>query len=292
MTYSYEEIRNVALDLLAGRESPVFQLTQYLHFLLCVGAVFAKREGRQNEDPNHHHLTIEEKEIFREVFWDFFRQGIITLGVNDHNGGFPWFKVTDSGMKIIKNQSGYFFHNVSSYEEIITSEIPSINKDTLLYLKEAMQAFQSGCLLSSTVMLGVATEHTFNLLLEATQENSLWETKFSKVGDEWGALRQINKFKEVLDKNAKDIPKKIKEDLDTHFFSIVSVIRTFRNESGHPTGKIVSREQAFVLLQLFIPYCKKLYALMEFFSATKSTDQQPPAPTEPSSPSESVPSDE
>lgn len=275
MTYSYEEIRNVALDLLAGREPPVFQLTQYLHFVLSVGSVFAKREGKQNVDPNHHHLSTEERGICREVFWDFFRQGIITLGVNDHDGGFPWFRVTDSGMKIIQNQSAYFFHDVSSYEEIITSEIPSINKETLLYLKEAMQAFQSGCLLSSTVMLGVATEHTFNLLLETTQENPLWETKFSKVSDEWGALRQINKFKEILDKNAKDIPKKIKEDLDTHFFSIVSVIRTFRNESGHPTGKIVSREQAFVLLQLFIPYCKKLYALMEFFKATQSVDPQP-----------------
>ena len=114
-------------------------------------------------------------------------------------------------------------------------------------------------------MLGEATEHTFELLLESTQENPNWAEKFSGAVNEKWALRRINKFKEVLEENIGDIPREIKEDMDTNFAGIISVIRNFRNESGHPTGKVVSREQAFVLLQLFIPYCKKLYALIDFF---------------------------
>ena len=42
---------------------------------------------------------------------------------------------------------------------------------TPTYLQEAMQAFRTGCILSATVMRGVATEHTF-LLLMKTIENS------------------------------------------------------------------------------------------------------------------------
>lgn len=252
MGHSYEEIRKVAIDLLAGHESPTYDLSQYQNFIHSVGAVFARREGR-TIDPHNMNLDREDKEIFLEVFWDLFRQGIITLGMNDANREFPFFKVTGLGKKILQNQSGYFFHDVSSYENVIKSEIPSINETTLLYLKESMQAFRSGCLLSTTVMIGVATEHTFELLLESTQGNSIWEEKFSMVANERGALRRINKFKEVLDENIGDIPGEIKEDLDTHFMGIISVIRTFRNESGHPTGKIVSREQAFVLLQLVYP---------------------------------------
>lgn len=38
-----------------------------------------------------------------------------------------------------------------------------------IYLQEAMQAFKAGCLLSATVMLGVAAEHTFLLTLEAAE---------------------------------------------------------------------------------------------------------------------------
>ena len=33
-----------------------------------------------------------------------------------------------------------------------------------------------------------------------------------------------------------------------------------------PTGKIIDREQSYVLLQLFIPYCKKMYQLMDHYS--------------------------
>lgn len=270
MGHSYEEIRRVAIDLLSERESPSYSLTQYEHFRISVGEVFAKREGK-TIDPYNSQLDSEDNEIFLEVFWDLFRQGIITLGMNNSNREFPFFRVTSLGKKILQNQSGYFFHDVSSYENIIKLEIPSINETTLLYLKESMQAFRSGCLLSATVMLGVATEHTFDLLLESTRSSSLWKTKFSKVINERGILRRINKFKEILDQNIGDIPKGIREDLDTHFIGIISVIRTFRNESGHPTGKIVSREQSFVLLQLFVPYCKKLYALIEFFKSPSPT---------------------
>jgi len=264
MAHSYEEIKKVAIELLAGHERPNYSLTQYEHFRLSVGGVFDRREGIEG-DPQHPPLDREDNENFLEVFWDLFRQGIITLGMDNSNREFPFFKVTSFGKKILENQSGYFFHDVSSYENVIKSEIPSINETTLLYLKEAMQSFRSGCLLSASVMLGVATEHTFELLLESTQENPDWAEKFSRAVNERWALRRINKFKEVLEENIRDIPREIKEDLDTNFAGIISVIRNFRNESGHPTGKIVSREQAFVLLQLFIPYCKKLYALMDFF---------------------------
>ncbi len=270
MGHSYEEIRKVALDLLSGRESPSYSLVQYEHFRLSVGGAFARREGK-TIDPQNPQLDSEDNEIFLEVFWDLFRQGIITLGINNSNREFPWFRVTGLGEKIIQNQSGYFFHDVSSYEEIIKSEIPSINEITLLYLKESMQAFQSGCLLSATVMLGVATEHTFNLLLESTQESVSWKTIFLEVTKQRGVLKKINKFRGILEKNINILPKEIKEDFDTQFAGIISIIRTFRNESGHPTGKIIGREQVFVLLQLFVPYCKKLYALMKFFRSPPLT---------------------
>jgi hypothetical protein len=296
MTYSYEEIRSVALDLLAGRESPAYDLSQYQHFLISVGVVLAKREGKQIDSQNVY-LNSEEKGTLLEVFWDFFRQGIITLGLNDNCREFPWFRITELGEKILQNQSGYFFHDVSSYEKIINSEIPSIDKITLLYLKESMQAFQSGCLLSSTVMLGVATEHTFNLLLENTQKSEQWKDIFAKVIEEKGALKKINKFRNILGNNMGSLPKDLKEDLDTQFSGIISIIRNFRNETGHPTGKIVSREQVFILLQLFISYCKKLYALMDFFldshkEATLSPSSQSPSPTESSSSPESASLDE
>ena len=267
MPHSYEEIRSVALDVIAGRERVDLDITQYESLKLAVGEVFARREGRIQ--PGHfgtrYPLDRQDDDIFLEVFWDLFRQGIITLGLNDSNRNFPFFRVSQLGRRISEGHSTYFFHDVSSYERLILSEVPTLNEVTLVYLKEAMQAFRSGCILSSTVMLGVATEHTFLLLLDQIENNATHRNTYRSVFEQRTILKKVDKFKNILDQNIRDVPSDIKEDIDTHFAGILSIIRNFRNQSGHPTGKIIDREQAFVLLQLYIPYSKKLYQLMDYF---------------------------
>lgn len=267
MPHSHEEIRVVALDILAGKENVKAETCQYEQLKLGIGEVFARREGRIQS--GHFGATyppdLQDSEIFLEVFWDLFRQGIITLGLNDNNREFPFFRVSQLGKQIVESQSVYFFHDVSSYEQAIRAEVPMINDVTLLYLKEAMQAFRSGCILSCSVMLGVATEHTFLLLLETIENNSIHQAVYRTVFALRTIQQKVNKFKVILDQNLKSMPGEIKEDIDTHFAGILSIIRNFRNQAGHPSGKIIDREQAFVLLQLFIPYSKKLYQLMEYF---------------------------
>ena len=79
-------------------------------------------------------------------------------------------------------------------------------------------------------------------------------------------LQKFRKFKAALDQHVMaDLSHEIKEDLDIDFAGVLSVIRTFRNESGHPSGNILGREQTYVLLQMFVPYCKKIYQLIDFF---------------------------
>jgi hypothetical protein len=267
MPHSHEEIRAVALDILSGREKAQYEPSQYENLRLDIGEVFARREGRiqLGYQGATYPLDKQDSEIFLEIFWDLFRQGIITLGLNDANRNFPHFRVSQLGRQIAKSQSVYFFHDVSSYEQAIRSEVPNINEVTLLYLKEAMQAFRTGCILSCTVMLGVATEHTFLLLLEVIEKNPSYTKTYKTVFEQKSILPKINKFKNILEQHFKELPNDIKEDFDTHFAGILSIIRTFRNQSGHPTGEIIDREQAFVLLQLFIPYSKKLYQLMNYF---------------------------
>lgn len=267
MPHSYEELRAAALDILAGREEVPYEPSQYEHLSLGLGQVFARREGRVQA--GHfgatYPLDAQDKELLLELFWDLFRQGVISLGKNDNNREFPFFHLTRLGQQLAQGQEAYFFHDVSSYETAIRREIPAIDNVTLMYLKEAMQAFRAGCMLSATVMLGVSVEHTFELLLEQLEAHTTHKTTFAPVFGERTLLRKFNKFRALIDSMARTLPADVKEDLDTHFAGILSVIRTYRNESGHPTGKIMDREQTFVLLQLFIPYCKKQYQLMQYF---------------------------
>jgi hypothetical protein len=267
MEHSYEEIRGAALDILGGREAIRYEPTQYQSLQTGVAEVLARREGetadtRSGASP---HLTRHDAEIFLEVFWALFREGVITLGLNDSNREFPFFRVTETGRAIALGDHEYFFHDVSDYTEVLRDAVPDLHDVTLLYLQEAMQAFKAGCLLSATVMLGVAAEHTFLLTLDAAESAEPWKTRFQNVRQQRSILPQINKFKNVLDQHLSDVPAELKEDLDTHFAGILAVVRTSRNEAGHPTGKLVTREQTYVLLQLFVSYCKKMYDLRTFF---------------------------
>jgi len=267
MDHSYEEIRAAALDVLAGREKTSYEPIQYGHLELGVAEVLARQGGIVPRDRHDRaDLSVGDADLFMEVFWDLFRQGIITLGYNKNNLEFPHFRLSYFGKRILENQETYFFHDVGTYTTLIRQTIPGIDGTTLVYLQEAMQAFRAGCMLSSSVMLGVAAEHTFVLLMETINGHSAHSETFSAVNKERMILHKINKFREILGKHLGDLPPEVKEDLDTQFAGILAVIRNFRNESGHPTGKIIDREQMYVLLNLFVPYCRKMYQLMKHYA--------------------------
>lgn len=107
MSHSHEEIRSAALDIIAEREQVAYPPEQYEQLRLGVGEVFARREGRIQ--PGHHGATYpldrQDSEMFLEIFWDLFRQGIITLGLNDANREFPFIRPTQLGRDIATNQS-------------------------------------------------------------------------------------------------------------------------------------------------------------------------------------------
>jgi hypothetical protein len=269
MDHSYEEIRAAALDVLAGRVQVPYEPTQYEHISIGVAEAFAQRERPASElhgSRQPFRLSASDRESFLEVFWDLFRQGIVTLGLNDSNREFPFCRLSRLGQRLVSNQDTYFFHDVSSYTKWLQQEVPAVDPVTLLYVQESLQAFRSGCILSSTVMLGVATEHTFLQVIEAAEQSPTYSKAFAPVGKERLLLHKLNRFKTILDQQAGTLTHEIREDLDTQFAGILSIIRTFRNQAGHPTGRIVDREQAYVLLQLFIPYCRKMYLLRDALS--------------------------
>lgn len=266
--HSYEEIRRVTIDVLAGREKCQYDLNQYGHLKIGVGQALYRRDHNGQEvgfTSSAVALSTRDSETFLEVFWDLFRQGILTLGYNDSNNGFPWCRLSAQGKRLVEGGDPYFFHDLSSYEKVIRENIHQIDDATLIYVKEAMQAFLSGCVLSASVMIGVAVEHTFERLLETIQSNPTHAHAFTNVFTQKTALQRLTKFRNILDQNPKLLPPEVRESLDTNFLGVMDMIRTFRNESGHPSGKIISREQCYVLLQLFIPCCKKVYELLEFF---------------------------
>lgn len=269
--HSFEEIRDAALDLLSGREKGPYPPTQFVHIEHGIADVFARRESAPANSGNVFggsgaSLSGHDQDVFLEVFWSLFQQGIIVLGCDRSNPNFPWCRLSSYGKKLTTGTGGYFFHDVSTYEHQVRQVIPAINAVTLVYLKEAIQAFRAGCLLSATIMIGVAAEHTFLLLLDCIEANPKHAPTFKSVSEQRSILPKVNKFKGVMDNQyVKQLPPDVKEDWDTNFVSLQSLMKNYRNDAGHPTGKMMDREQVYVLLHLFITYGKKMYQLMDYF---------------------------
>jgi len=262
--HTVEELKDAALAVLSGREKVHWErISQYSELERAAAEVLARREDRLM-DWQQARLTRPDQVRFFDAFGDMLTQGLIVLGKDVANPRFPWFRLSPMGRRILEYGSLYFFYDVDSYEKTIKDQIPSIDDVTLLYLKEAMQAFRVGCLLSGTVMVGVAAEHTFLLLLEVV-ETSPHAAKFRAVRKDRRLLRMVNRFWEVLSQHLAPLPGSLKEGLETEFLGIQNLLRQSRNEAGHPSGTVPGREQVYILLNLFMPYCKKMYQLMDYF---------------------------
>ncbi|MGA7698475.1 MAG: hypothetical protein WCB27_02635 [Thermoguttaceae bacterium] len=260
MHHTHEEIREAFLKLL--KKGPP---NNYGLLPKCLAKDIVGAGGTCELDSSRSPiLTPTDQDTLQDVFWELFHDGVITLGYPQQKPEFPYFHVSPFGKRVLENPNTYFFHDLTSYEKTIRTAVPDINETTLLYLKEAMQAYRSDCFLSATVMLGVAAEHTFDLLMDVIDATPPHDQTFAKVKRETKLFRRMNTFNRII--SGQSLPPEVKEDLDIRFAGILSVIRESRNESGHPTGKTIDREATYGLLCLFPSFCKKMYQLRRHFS--------------------------
>ena len=267
--HSYEELRSVVVDILVGREKTHYPPVQYSSLALGVGEVLARRGSPAPEvpltsSPDEVRLGRHDVELVRDIFWDLFRQGFITLGLNDNNEMWPWFRLTQYAQTTLAAQSPYRFHDTGSYLGLVRKSAPDISSEAVPYLEEAVATFYADCVLASCVMLGVAAEIEFLRLIAVGAANQTHGASFVKADKERTIRQKILKFQSGLGALPQALLEKAGEDLDTHLTAVQSILRVARNEAGHATiAKPPTREQVYVYLQLFIPFAEQVGKLRQ-----------------------------
>lgn len=259
--HTYEEIRETVVDILLKRVQVEEEPHQWASLTVSVAEVFARR---RNVDERRLHPS--EEELVRDVFWDLFRQGFITLGLNNSNPDWPWFRLSHFGDRALKTESPYRFHDTGSFISLVKAEIPDISPVGVIYLEEAVTAFYAGCLLACSVMLGVAAESEFLRLLDVASRNAFHGPKFAQAAKQNVIRQKIIKFQDSLKPLLSALPKSAVEDFDTNFAMIQSVLRMARNDAGHPASANPQREQVYVYMQLFVPFARQLMRLRKALS--------------------------
>ena len=139
---------------------------------------------------------------------------------------------------------------------------PKLSNAAIMYLEEAAAAFYADCLLAAMVMLGVAAETEFLLLVDIAAASTKHGKAFAPVAKEQWVKGKITKFQSAIAPLLKSLPRECTDDIDTNLSMIQSVLRIARNDAGHPSGKAAPpREQVYVNMQLFGSFARQLAAL-------------------------------
>ncbi|MGO8683651.1 MAG: hypothetical protein ACLQUT_03590, partial [Thermoleophilia bacterium] len=138
-----------------------------------------------------------------------------------------------------------------------------------LYVTESLEAYNASCYLASSVMIGVASERAFQLLGEAfaawlpeTESN-----KFRSVFDHPSRTysSKFFEFRKRLEPRKPSLPTEFSDNMALTLDSVLDLLRVTRNEAGHPTGRRVKRDDAYMNLHMFARYLEKMFELRAFF---------------------------
>lgn len=265
--HSYDSVRNAVIEVLITYNNPKASDLDYNSLSYEVATILKKKDGIPSDGYSSDRLSDSQLILFYDVFWDLFRQGIINLGQpRSSSNAFPAYRLSSFGKLALGKDDFCFFHDVISYEKCLKHEIKEIDPLTLIYLKEAMQAYLVGCYRSSAVMTGVALEDSLDSLYGIITK-SRYERDFRKISSQKTLYQKFVEFKKQLDKMRNELPDGLNDGLDSNLGMIFEFIRTYRNESGHPSDRKIEQEQCFINLRLFIPCCKKIYELRKWFTS-------------------------
>jgi len=210
----------------------------------------------------------------REVVWDLIIQGILVPGVGNqsHNASLPHFRITEWGKHCL-DAGEYLPHDAGQYIERLKKRIPTFDSVALVYLTESLKCFRNGTHIASIVMLGVASERLLVVLRDAIYRvlgNDEKKKRFLTATQGKLIKRVYEEVSKKLDPVREQMPVTLGESVNNQLAGIFNLIRTTRNDAGHPTGRSIDREEAYALLQLFHEYAKAVYAVIEWLSTLKN----------------------
>lgn len=246
MTIEPEMMRSCLLE--AFRREPQ---TQYEVLKYDVAVVAVERGLTVAPDTVGHRprLPREDWRRLREAVWGLIAEGVCVPGMNDSNEGWPFVSLTEYGEQVA-NSPGPVPHDPSGYIAVLEAQQP-LDATESAYLVQALEAHNRGLADAAAVMLGAASEHLLEQLVEAIGKAAPTESAAAQSALAGPALVAQRYALAYFTAHQAALSRPIRETLNTSFGSIATLIRVSRNDAGHPALPEVSRDESLVNLQLF-----------------------------------------
>jgi len=270
---NYEQFRSLMFEEL-GKLSQEMQLTTFYELVgraAVEKGIVADPNGPTPDRHAQYFLSSSDMATAQDIMWDFIIEGIIRpgLGIDSGNSELPFFHVTAYGRQQIEHGTSSP-HDPDGYLQRLRNDVPNLDGVVLTYLNECMRTFRIGCLLSSAVTLGCASEKALLLLIDAyaTARPPTEEARFRKKTAGRFIKTQFEEFNKMLNGHLRPLlPRELEDGLTNILLGVFEMIRTERNDAGHPTGKIPSRDVLFANISVFPGYLKRVYDLIDWLQS-------------------------
>lgn len=190
------------------------------------------------------------------LFYDLFRNGHLSWGLNLANPDSPFCHVTEQGRTTLAslsrdpaNPDGYLRH---------LSSLSSLNPITHSYVSEALTTYNANCFKATAVMIGAASE---SVVLELRDQVIARMTILGKTPSTNLQSWQIKKVLDALQSELKaqtTMPKNLAEMFQSYWPAFTQQIRVVRNDSGHPTSIIPVTQDVVHASLLIFPELAKM----------------------------------
>ena len=204
-----------------------------------------------------------------QLLWQSLGRGLVWIEI-DQPAPENWkWALTNQGLNAAQDEQ-FNPDDPDRYIKRLKERIPDVTDLVILYAEEAIACYGYENYLASAVMLGVASEAAF---LELAESSVSW---FGSSGVKLGEIlsktgvpytQKLNEFKKRLEPKRGEIPSEFIDGIDLTVSSVLDMYRVTRNDTGHPTGINVNREDQYISLQMFGRYLEKLYLLKNYFNS-------------------------
>lgn len=207
------------------------------------------------------------RDLIAQTLWSLVGKGLIYIDIwQPAPENWEW-RLTDAGTAAAKDEQ-FNPDDPELYMARLRSNIPDMSDLVAVYANEAVRCYTHECYLASAVMLGVASEAAF---MEMAESSVTWLQSagltLKKVLDDprQPYVKKFEEFRKRIEPRKADLPNELADGMSLTFDAVLDLLRIRRNDSGHPTGKPMLREDQYISLQMFSRYLQRLYQFRTFF---------------------------
>lgn len=154
------------------------------------------------------------------------------------------------------------------YLLIEDNDVPKIHKD---YLFEACECASRNNMLAAIVMLGASAElllidlcESFGHFIKKEKTETEYDSYVNKVINAKSASLRLQEFKKRAVANPDVFKPYDFENIEANL-SFLDIIRTNRNDAGHPTGNKISKDEFKIILSAYRHFLPRVLELIEDF---------------------------